>query len=60
METTDAMLRYAKEFVPALGACMRESGKRAKELGLTRAQTLHVWRKTLEITLRGGGSTKEL
>lgn len=60
METTEAMLSFAKEFVPALGETMRKTGERAKELGLTRAQTLHVWRKTLEITIRGGGSTKEI
>ncbi len=60
METTEAMIKFAKEFVPALGDTMRRTGKRAKELGLTRAQTLHVWRRTLEITIKGGGKIREI
>lgn len=60
METTKEMLQFAKEFVPALGDTMRRTGKRAKELGLTRAQTLYVWRKTLEITISGGGKVKDI
>lgn len=60
METTEQMLQFAKESVPELGNTMRRTGERAKELGLTRAQTLHVWREILKITLRVGGSTKEI
>lgn len=60
METTKEMLQFVKEFVPALGETMKRTGERAKELGLTRAQTLYVWRKTLEITLKGGGKIKEI
>lgn len=60
MDISNEMLAYSKEFVAALGECLKKSGERAKELGLTRKQTLHVWRRTLEITLKGGGSTKEI
>ncbi len=60
MEITKEMLDYSKEFVAALGECLKKSGKRATELGLSRKQTLHIWRRTLEITLKGGGSTKEI
>ena len=49
METTEAMLQFAKEFVSELGDTLRRTGKRAKELGLTREQTLQVWLRTFEL-----------
>ena len=54
------MLAYAKVFVKALGKCLKESGEEAKALGLTRAQTLHVWKRTMEITVKGGGKVSEI
>ena len=60
MTISREMLSYSKEFVAALGAFLKQHGERAKELGLTRRDTLHVWKRVFEITAKGGGSTKEI
>jgi hypothetical protein len=50
-----AKLAYAKLFIKQFGALMRSSGLEAKAMGLSREETLFVWKKVLAVTLKGGG-----